>query len=74
MYVNTERSNWNLEDGYLFYANQPNLMDMIPSRTSGVSYNHRVKLMLHSLEDDFISCANLGIKGGSFLVSYILIE
>jgi len=49
-------------------------MDMIPSRTSGVSYNHRVKLMLHSLEDDFISCANLGIKGGSFLVSYILIE
>ncbi|XP_029346567.1 uncharacterized protein LOC115034291 [Acyrthosiphon pisum] len=43
---------------------------MIPSRTSGVSYNHRVRLMLHALEDDFLSCAYLGVKGGSFLITF----
>jgi len=70
-YVNTEKSYWNLEDGYSFYVNQPNRIDMIPARTSGVTYNHRIRLMLHALEDDFLSCANLGVSGGSFLVRYI---
>ncbi|KAL4090753.1 hypothetical protein QTP88_025530 [Uroleucon formosanum] len=69
-YVNTKRSYWNLENGYSFYENQPNLMDVIPFRTSGVSYNHRVKLMLNALENNFLSCANLGVSGGSFLITF----
>lgn len=73
-YVNTKRSYWNLENGYLFYENQPNLVDVIPFRTSGISYNHRVKLMLNALEDNFLSCANLGVNGGSFLVRYTVLK
>jgi hypothetical protein len=45
---------------------------VIPARTSGVTYNHRLKLTLHTLDGDFLSCANLGIEGGSFLVSFVV--
>ncbi|XP_050060299.1 pickpocket protein 28-like [Aphis gossypii] len=69
-YVNTEKTYWNLEDGYSSYMNQPVLVNVIPARTSGVSYNHRLRLMLQSSDDDFLSCADLGIEGGSFLITF----
>lgn len=71
-YINTEQTYWNLEDGYSYYINQPALVNVIPARTSGVSYNHRLRLMLESSDDDFLSCADLGIEGGSFLVRYMI--
>lgn len=74
MYVNTEKTYWNLEDGYSSYTNQPILTHVIPARTSGVSYNHRLRLMLQSSNDDFLSCADLGIEGGSFLVRYMILS
>lgn len=69
-YVDTEKSNWNLDDGYSFYLNHQTIVDVTPSRTSGVSYYHRLRLVLHTLDDDFLSCANLGlgIDGGRFMV------
>jgi len=73
-YVNTEKTYWNLEDGYSSYINQPVFVNVIPARTSGVSYNHRLRLMLQSSDDDFLSCADLGIEGGSFLVRYMILS
>jgi len=46
------------------------IVEVTPSRTSGVSYYHRLRLALHTLDDEFLSCANLGldIDGGRFMV------
>jgi hypothetical protein len=67
-YVNAGKSNWNLDDGYSFYSKQHTIVDVTPARTSGVSYNHRLRLMLHTSDDDFLSCANLGIEKSRFVV------
>lgn len=68
MYNNTAKSNWNVEDGYSFESNQRDFVDVIPARTSGVSYYHSLRLILHSLYDDYLGCDILGVKGGSFVV------
>ncbi|XP_060849633.1 pickpocket protein 28-like, partial [Rhopalosiphum padi] len=69
-YVNAGKSNWNLDDGYSFYSKQHTIVDVTPARTSGVSYNHRLRLMLHTSDDDFLSCANLGIEKGRFVITF----
>lgn len=43
-------------------------MDEYPARTTGVSYYHRLKLRLHSLRDEFLSCPNRTFTDGFFLV------
>ncbi|XP_050060296.1 pickpocket protein 28-like isoform X3 [Aphis gossypii] len=70
-YVDTGKSNWNLENGYSFYTNQHDtIVDVTPARTNGVSYNHRLRLMLHNLDDEFLGCTNLGIGNGRFLITF----
>lgn len=60
--------NWNLDDGYLLNSNNDNmLMKMIPFRTGGTSYYHRLKLVLHNLNDVFMDCPNRGLES-SFVV------
>lgn len=67
-YIPTIKSNWNLDDGYSLYLNNNVLLNVIPARTGGISYYHRLKLILHTLEDTFFSCPPLTTEG-SFLVS-----
>lgn len=72
-YVGTEKSNWNLDDGYALYLNDSMPVDVIPFRTGGNSYYHRLRLVMHSLDDKFLSCSNRYLVSG-FVVrkKYIL--
>jgi len=66
-YKPTEQSNWNLDDGYSLYLNNNVLLNVIPARTGGISYYHRLRLMLHTVDKQFLSCPNFN-KKGSFVV------
>lgn len=55
-FLNTQRSYWNLDDGYSFYLGDNILTEVIPPRTGGTSYYHRLRLMLHVLDDQFLKC------------------
>lgn len=50
------KSKWNIDDGYPLKNGI--LLNILPGRTSGVSYYHRLRMILHTMEDDFISCPN----------------
>lgn len=66
----TKSSIWNLDDGYTIHSNDNDIpFDVIPARTSGVSYYHRLILRLHILNKDFKSCPYGKITEGSFIVS-----
>lgn len=71
-YVITEKSNWNLDDGYPQYLKNNILLNIYPIRTSGVSYYHRLKVILHTMDDEFIGCPNLNFSKGNFIVSIYL--
>jgi len=43
------------------------LIDVTPARTGGISYYHRLRLMLHMFDDQFLGCPNNNIENG-FLV------
>lgn len=64
-YAITSKTNWNLDDGYQNNNGVHSTLNSSP--TSGVSYYHRLRMMLHTLGDDFIKCPNNFITN-SFLV------
>ncbi|XP_027844875.2 pickpocket protein 28-like [Aphis gossypii] len=57
-FIFTERSNWNLDDGYPRNSENDLLVNINPARTSGVSYYHRFRLMINMLDQEFLSCSS----------------
>lgn len=71
-FISTGRSIWNLDNGYSHYLDDGMLIDVIPARTGGTSYYHRLTLTLHILDGLFIRCpvsSNNHRMDGSFVVS-----
>lgn len=66
-YIDTEKIRWNVEDGYSFLTDNDMLVNVTPARTGGTSYYHRLRLMLHTVDEKFLSCPNLK-KESSFVV------
>jgi len=71
-YVVTEKSKWNIDDGYLHYLDKNILVNVVPARTSGVSYYHRLKLFLFLKDEEFVGCPNNRLEN-FFFVSFILL-
>lgn len=67
-YSNNITSSWNTDDGYSKFRNQSTLGDVWPARTSGVTYYHRLRLVVHSKIGDFLDCP-ISLVDGYFLVS-----
>jgi hypothetical protein len=67
-YIDSEKTLWNLDDGYSSYSDTDLLIDVVPSRTSGVSYYHRLRLNLHTNTDEFLRCPQLNLRDGYFSV------
>lgn len=66
----TKEPIWNLDDGYTIQYNDDDFpFDVIPARTSGVSYYHRLVLRLPIMNNDFQSCPNRNLIEGFFVVS-----
>jgi len=63
-YIGTEKIRWNVEDGYSFLTDNDMLVDVTPARTGGISYYHRLRLMLHMFDDRFLGCHNSGMEDG----------
>lgn len=57
-FIFTERSNWNLDDGYPRNSENDLLVNLNPARTSGVSYYHRLRLMINMLDQEFLRCSS----------------
>lgn len=57
-YIFTEKSNWNLDDGYPPNSENNLLVNINPARTSGVSHYHRLRLMINTLDQEFFGCSS----------------
>ncbi|XP_022161246.1 pickpocket protein 28-like [Myzus persicae] len=57
-YIVTEKSNWNLDDGYPPNSENDLLVNINPARTSGVSHYHRLRLTINILDQEFFSCSS----------------
>ncbi|KAF0750068.1 pickpocket protein 28-like [Aphis craccivora] len=57
-FIFTEKSNWNLDDGYPRNSENDLLVNLNPARTSGVSYYHRLRLMINMLDQEFLKCSS----------------
>ncbi|XP_025415513.1 pickpocket protein 28-like [Sipha flava] len=68
-YIDSEKTLWNLDDGYSSYSDTDLLIDVVPSRTSGVSYYHRLRLNLHTNTDEFLRCPQLDLRDGYFSIA-----
>lgn len=73
-YLNTEKSKWTLDDGYSLLSDKNVLFNIIPARTSGVSYYHRLRLKLHTTENGFSVCPNTKFDEDFFLVRILCIS
>lgn len=71
-YINTEKFRWNIEDGYSFLTENDILLNTIPARTGGISYYHRLRLMLHMYDGRFLECP-YGDAENHFMVRIIII-
>jgi len=64
-------SKWTFDDGYSLFSDKNVLFSVTPARTSGVSYYHRFRLKLHTIENEFSVCPNNGFSEDFFLVCYV---
>ncbi|KAL4090752.1 hypothetical protein QTP88_025529 [Uroleucon formosanum] len=64
-YIGIERSAWNLDDGYPPSSENDYLVNINPARTSGVSNYHRLRLMINTMDQEFLSCSS----GSFFFIS-----
>lgn len=69
-YTVTERTKWNLDDGYSSYSNDV-LLAVNPVRTNGVTYFNSLSFVLKKLKDEFLNCPYHNFIKGYFLVSKI---
>lgn len=72
-YMDDKISIWNLDNRYSLYSNNDNmLVDVFPFRTGGISYYHRLRLMMHNMDNAFLGCPNHGLKSSFFVRNKIL--
>ncbi|KAL5233284.1 hypothetical protein ACI65C_000694 [Semiaphis heraclei] len=63
-----QRSKWTLDVGYSLLSDENVLFNIIPARSNGVSYYHRLRLKLHTTENGFSICPNSKFDEDFFLV------
>ncbi|XP_029345801.1 pickpocket protein 28-like [Acyrthosiphon pisum] len=66
--ANYQGSKWTFDDGYSLFSDKDVLFSITPARTSGVSYYHRLRLKLHTTENEFSACPNNDFNEDFFLV------
>lgn len=67
-YSLTDKSEWSLDDGYKQTTENNLFLIVNPIRTTGVSYYHRLRVVVHSMEDDFLNCGDIGRASENTLV------
>lgn len=67
-YSVTDKTDWNLDDGYPQHLTNNLFLIVNPIRTTGVSYYHRLRVVIHSLENEFINCEDNDPESENILV------